>query len=239
MGIANPMISSLLLPIAILPVLLASPEPTAIPAATGCGTVAILDQKESSRVIIAAPSPQEHVELVMEWQLNGASAEFKPASRMRDGRMESVTRMGETTLRRTILANPAEPALVIHCLADKPGDLSFRVSLTSETGATARLEDRRQLILPPTPGHPGLITARAWVLPFEADVTTENGGIAVRGEGEALILLVFSRADDPCKTLNATLERLGNTYDKGHFPPNPAKIWQGLVADLSTSEDKP
>lgn len=125
------------------------------------------------------------------------------------GMARMVVRTDDTTHTRTVLVNRRDRAVFIHLLANKPGALSFRV-----TAGGARLENRRELVSEkPTP-------SRVIVWPFESDVTPAEASLAVRGEGEALIVWNFGPA--------TLWDDLARRYDPGSDPPNPVKIWQGL-----------
>ena len=177
---------------------------------------------------------QDEVELKIDWlNLEGGVAGFTRAFCPTDGRIRSVHKLGNTTITRTVIAARADDAIFIHLIADQPGALAFRVTLGGAAAADARIEDRRQLILPAGKGR---LAAHVWVLPFESDVASEGHSISVRGEGEALIVW-----DDAVgKPLAATLSQLGTRYDPGHSPPDPAKIWHGVLANhLKSAENSP
>ncbi len=176
------------------------------------------------------PRPDE-VELKIEWlDKDERAADHSRSIHPKDGRVRSVHRIGQTTITRTAVATGEDDAIFIHLLADQPGALSFRVTLGGPPAAEARIEDRRQLILPAGPGH---LAAQVWVLPFESDVASEGNSITVRGEGEALIVWNFA----PGKAHDTTLATLGMRYDPGYLPPNPAKIWQGILGTLRKSAE--
>ncbi len=112
----------------------------------------------------------------------------------------------------SVFLSKAESLLVVHLLADKPGALNFRVSLLSHA---SRIKDRREL------DSKGL---RVWVLPFESDVETDGDGLAVRGEGEALILLAVGSPQE----LDGRFRALGLKYDGRDSFPDLTKVWAGL-----------
>ena len=176
------------------------------------------------------PRPDE-VDLKIDWlspvnEIAGFTRAFSPT----DGRIRSVHQVGKTTITRTVIATRDEDAIFIHLIADQPGALSFQVTLGGGAAAEARIEDRRQLTLP---AEKSRLAAHIWVLPFESDVASEGQSISVRGEGEALIVWNYAGA----KPLAATLANLGSRYDPGHNPPDPAKIWQGIVESLGKSAE--
>ena len=176
------------------------------------------------------PRPDE-VGLKIDWlDKDGRAAGFTRSIHPKHGRIRSVQRVGQTTITRTVIAAGDEAAIFIHFIADQPGALSFRVTLGGPPAAEARIEDRRQLILPAGADH---LAAHVWVLTFESDVASEGNSITVRGEGEALIVWNFAAG----KTLDTTLANLGARYDPGHLPPNPAKIWQGIQRTLGKSTE--
>ena len=175
-----------------------------------------------------SPTPLDSFDLRIDWLTGeGALANLRQPSLLADGRIESTYQQGKTTFTRTVLVTRKEKAVFIHLLADKPGALSFRVSLN----IPAHVEDRRQLVATADSG----LFARVWVLPFEAEVTKEGQSIVVRGEGEALIVVNFSHEKGAGKTLSQTLSNLGNTHDPGHSPPAPSRIWQGVLKAHATA----
>ncbi len=177
---------------------------------------------------------QDEVDLAITWlNLEGGVAGFTRAFCPTDGRIRSVHKVVNTTITRTVIAARADDAIFIHLIADQPGALAFRVTLGGTAAADARIEDRRQLILPAGIGR---LAAHVWVLPFESDVASEGHSISVLGEGEALIVWNY----DVGKPLAATLSQLGTRYDPGHNPPDPAKIWHGVLANhLKSAENSP
>jgi hypothetical protein len=112
----------------------------------------------------------------------------------------------------TVFLSKAESLLAVHLLADKPGALNFRVCLLSNA---YRIKDRREL------DSKGL---RVWVLPFESDVEPDGEGLAVRGEGEALILLATGSRQE----LDGRFRALGLKYDGRDSFPDLTKVWDGL-----------
>lgn len=187
-------------------------------------------RRQVADISTTLPRPDE-VALKIDWLGNDArAAGFIRSIHPQDGRIRSVQRVGQTTITRTVVAAGEDGAIFIHLLADQPGALSFRVTLGGPPAVEARIEDRRQLILPAGAGHPA---AHVWVLPFESDVASEGNSITVRGEGEALIVWNFGAG----KPLDTTLARLGTRHDPGHLPPNPAKIWQGILGTQPKSAE--
>lgn len=112
----------------------------------------------------------------------------------------------------SVFLSTTESLLVVHLLADKPGGLNFRVSLLSHP---SHIKDRREL------DSKGL---RVWVLPFESDVEPDGSGLAVRGEGEALILVAFG----PRHELDGRFQALGQKFDGRDSFPDLTKVWAGL-----------
>jgi hypothetical protein len=115
-----------------------------------------------------------------------------------------------------VFLSKAEKLLVVHLHSDKPGALSHEVALELPDGRMARVRDRREL------DSSGV---RAWVLPFESDVETTDKGLAVRGEGEMMILL----ATGSRRELDSRIQALGLKYDERETFPNLAKVWSGLL----------
>lgn len=209
------------------------------PAAIDDGNVLFFDTLAKTRVRATPAKAKNFVELEVLWMLEKAAApKFQPSAPISNGLCRSVTRIGNTTFTRTLLASKRENAVFIHCLVNKPGELSLRVSIAGQD-STVRIEDRRQLILSPQPEAPAGLAAHVWVLPFESDVASRDSSIEVRGEGEALIILRFSEQNATDRSLADTLLKLGETYDAGHFPPDPSKIWRGVLEAHAAPVDKP
>ncbi len=170
------------------------------------------------------------VALKIDWlATDGPVANFKRSINFGHGLARSTYRIGETTITRTVVAAREDDTVLIHFLADKPGALSFRVSLSAPVTASVRIENRRQLILTPPAAAAASLAAHVWVLPFESEVTPEGQSITVRGEGEALILWNFGPANATTDALTDPWLKLGQRYDPGHFPPAPTRIWQGIL----------
>ncbi|MEO7100091.1 MAG: hypothetical protein ABI162_12070 [Luteolibacter sp.] len=180
-----------------------------------------------------SPTPLDSFDLRIDW-LTGeyGLANIRQPSLLADGRIESAYQHGKTTFTRTVVAARKEKAVFIHLLTDKPGALSFRVSLN----IPAHVEDRRQLVATADSG----LSAHVWVLPFEAEVAEEGQSIVVRGEGEALIVVNFSHENGAEKALSQTFSNLGAIHDPGHSPPDPSRIWQGVIrASAAAPADSP
>ncbi len=195
------------------------------------GGVLFLDS--AARTEIRGVTPAGTVDLKIDWLAeNGEMGQFQAPTALKDGRIQSTCRIGTTTITRTLLTGKNDKAVFIHFLADQPGALSFRVSLGTSPPSQVRIEDRRQLIASPAESGP---SARLWVLPFEAEVKSEGQSIVVRGEGEAMIVLNFSKEKSAEQTLSQTLSNLGTLYNPGHFPPDPTRIWQGVLKARTTA----
>ncbi len=157
-------------------------------------------------------------DLLFEWLEPGREA---PVPRETPaGRFISRWRVGTSTITRTILADPESGAIFVHLLADMPGSLGFKVSLAPDGGGEVAREDRRQLVWRRDGRE-----VRVWVLPFESDVEGADGGIRVRGEGEALVIL--DAGEGPRGT---TFKALAEKFDPGREPADPGKIWRGIAA---------
>lgn len=115
-----------------------------------------------------------------------------------------------------VFLSRAEKLLVVHLHSDKPGTLSYEVALELPHGRKARIRDRREF------DSRGV---RAWVLPFESDVETTGQGLAVRGEGEMMILLATGSRHE----LDSRIAALGLKYDGRERFPDLAKVWAGLL----------
>ncbi len=173
-------------------------------------------------------SPEVDLEITWHTKDGPAITDFKRAIQTRHGLVRSTYRIGETTITRTVLAAREDGMVLIHFLADKPGALTFHVTLSSKSPTHVHIEDQRQLVLTPY-GDTASVASRAWLLPFESEVTNESGYLTVRGEGEALILWNFSPANSPADAPADTWLKLGKRYDPGHSPPSPTRIWQGIL----------
>ena len=166
----------------------------------------------------------------------GFKRTFQPLA----GIARSTHQIGSTTITRTVIAAEEEDAVFIHLIADQPGALSFRVTFGISGEGEAKIEDRRRFVRPAVADQPDSLGAEVWVLPFESDVATEDDSIAVRGEGEAMILIAYAAARETTLPLAETLARLGKRYDPGHLPPDPSKIWHGVLANhLKSAENSP
>lgn len=146
-----------------------------------------------------------------------------------DGRFRSVYRVRSTTIFRTVLASKQDGVIYVHFHADQPGALSFKTTISSTVPSVVRVEDRRQLILAPIDHAPNHPAAHIWVIPYESDVSGNDDSISLMGEGEALIVFAFGSDGKESSTLAKTWEQIGERYDPGHTPPNPSKVWQGVL----------
>jgi hypothetical protein len=187
---------------------------------------------------LAAPAK---VELKIEWLAGDEQpVDFTRSILPADRVVRSSYRLGGTRITRTVIADEEERAIFIHLIADKPGALSFRVILSVSGEGEPKIEDRRQLVRTAAAAQPASIGVHVWVLPFESDVAPDGDSIIVRGEGEALILLTYATASETTKPLAETLARLGRRHDPDHNPPDPAKIWHGVLANhLKSAENSP
>lgn len=117
-------------------------------------------------------------------------------------------RVGSATVTEDVFAAKGGVLWVIHARSDMPGSLEFRVELGDE----AEVEGRRLL----REGE-----SRAWVFPMESDVSTVDGGIEVRGEGEALVVAGSGEA------AVAAMRELGVEEDRVE---DVRELWQRLDA---------
>lgn len=111
----------------------------------------------------------------------------------------------------TIFFSRSEDLLVVHLHADRPGALNFQASLADQI----RIEDRREILS----RH-----LHVWVLPFESDVETRGPGLAVRGEGEALILVAARNRGTSSERFRA----LARKFDGRDTFPDLTRVWAGL-----------
>ena len=89
----------------------------------------------------------------------------------------------------------------------------------------AQIKDRRELV------SGGL---RVWVLPFESDVEpSTEGGLVVKGEGEAMILLAAGKEPE----IGSRFKALGVKHDNRELFPDLTKIWSGLLESQESSGD--
>ncbi len=136
-------------------------------------------------------------------------------------RISSTHQIGKITVTRTILASARADCILIHVIADQPGEVAFRARFLSDT--PAKMVDRREIVLPGEKIH-----AHAWIITFESDVSDDGkGSITVLGEGEALILLNLT-SDPENKPIAGTWIRLGEKHDPNQTPPNPHLVWEAL-----------
>jgi hypothetical protein len=174
--------------------------------------------------------PDTATQLHLEWL--GTAPEWRTTTlHLASGRTVSTFRIGTTTITRTLVTDPTSGAAYLHLLADHPGALSFRATLTAPGNTPTLIEDRRQLTRPL--GENGQNQARAWILPFESDVETSGTSILLRGEGEALIILNIGPNTGPLSPSTA-FKNLTQRHDPGQPHPNPAKLWHGILASLPT-----
>lgn len=170
--------------------------------------------------------------VTIEWLTDAGPGTFGRVLEV-DGRVVSRLRIGQTTVTRTVLADPGGGPIFIHLLADMPGALAFRVTLVPPAEGPVSIENRRQLVWTAAgAGEPPEVReARLWVLPFESEVGPEDAAIVVRGEGEALIVLDFGT-----ESREETLAGLGRNYDPGRTPPDPVRIWHGVSAAAAAGQ---
>lgn len=178
------------------------------------------------------------VDLKIQWFFQGMEVcDFTRGVPDGEGRLRSTYRLGDTTVTRTVVGGAVGDAIFLHFLADKPGLLSFRASLSGAPPFKVQVEDRRGLILVPVGDPASRPRSEALVLPFEADVTRGDDFIEVRGEGEALIIWTYCAENVPGRRSIEIFSALGRQYDPGHSPPDPSRIWQGILANFPKSTD--
>lgn len=176
----------------------------------------IRESREATLVEISRKAEGHKVAFKIDWQLDGDNPGGFKTTATSDQSLVTTFTIGDTSFTRTIVADRESGLLIIHALADQPGDLAFTVKFTTPPGG--RVMNRRELV------HATIGTPfRAWVIPFESDVTDDGKGvISLAGEGEAMVILdPAGRAADP-------LSRLGEKDDPSSDPPDPQKIWQAV-----------
>lgn len=174
--------------------------------------------------LLSKPLPP-HAILSIEWlNQNPPPVDFHTEGKD-DKVAASSLRMGTTHISRTFVSTG--DAIILHFLADKPGDLSFRASLIPPPGkGETAVKDRRKLVWN-SPEKDGPL-ARVWVIPFESDVETDGNAITLRGEGECLVIFNFAEPDPGAKPVEDTWQRLIDAHDPGAEPADPTKIWQAI-----------
>lgn len=227
-------------PILLLLIASAVAEPLALTRGT---VVAMVEDTPTSTTINALPAPlllpkeKDKVEkqaappaiatLRIEWlNQDPPPTGFAVEPRRNDHLIVSGHHLGRTGITRTLLAT--EEAVFLHIVADQPGAISFRASLTSPGPGKTTLRDRNDLIREGPGDHPARAFVR--VIPFESDVEEENGCITLRGEGECLLIFSFALRDDPEKPVSGIWKRLSAALDSGAEHPDPVKIWQTISA---------
>ena len=185
-------------------------------------------QDDYNRAMVAAllskPLPP-HATLSIEWlNQNPPPADFQTSGT--DGKVAaSSLRMGTTHISRTFISTG--DAIILHFIADKPGDISFRASLIPPDGkGETVVKDRRELVWS-APAKDGPL-ARVWVIPFESDVETEGNTLTLRGEGECLVIFNFAQRNSAQNPIENTWQRLIDTHDPGADPADPTKIWAAI-----------
>lgn len=152
-------------------------------------------------------------DLGLRWLGGGSVTGYRRSLDLSTGIATVTFERNGARITETVFLSRVESALVVHLRADKPGALDFEVALAP----AAKIKDRRELVAN------GL---RVWVLPFESDVEpSPNGGLAVKGEGEAMILLAAGKEAGVADRFRA----LGTRYDQRDLFPDLTKVWAGLL----------
>lgn len=128
---------------------------------------------------------------------------------------------GGVQFTETVFISAADKVLVVHLLAGKPGSLNFRAAVSGPTPGLPEIRDRRELVAP---------GVHAWVLPFESDVRSDRGGVAVEGEGEALVIVAFGQGH-----LAGRFSAIGEKYAQRAVFPDLIKVWEGLLSAQTAS----
>lgn len=141
----------------------------------------------------------------------------------------STHRLGKTGITRTILATPE--AFFVHIVADQPGAIAFRTTLTSTRDGKTTPSGRNELLWASADHAPAKAYVR--VIPFESDVEADGDAIVLRGEGECLVIFSLTMLDSPEKPLSGTWQRLAAILDPGEEHPDPSKIWQVILSQAA------
>lgn len=171
----------------------------------------------------------------LDWLAKDAKVtNYQRTLNLQDGTVVTTFNRGGVGFTWTVFATDEQDLIVTHLRADKPGALNFRVSLSSESPAKARVEDRRILIFEgKSEGKP--FAARAWVFPMESEVTPGDKEITVRGEGEALILLAATRDPEQIAKLQDRIKPLGFGGDDH---PDIFQVWTNLLEHHTAAHRK-
>lgn len=177
------------------------------------------------------------IDETVKFEINWLSGKVAPANfRNLEEKKKYITSshlIEKTTVTRTILASAEADCILIHVIADQPGEVALQARFQSDT--PTQIQDRRELVIPG-----GKILAHAWIIPFESDVVDDGkGAISVTGEGEALILLNISENTKEQLIAN-TWDRLGERYDPCGTPPNPDVVWEAVkkAQDINKNDTK-
>lgn len=195
---------------------------------------------EAGAILLSEFKDAPPITLSFAWLGNDVLEDRGHAVHASDGRFRSVYRVRSTTIFRTVLASKEDGVVYVHFHADQPGALSFKTTLSAASASTVKIEDRRQLILTPDSNPETNPAAHVWVIPYESDVSGNEDAISLMGEGEALIVFALSPDGNSATELAKTWEKIGERYDPGHSPPNPSKVWQGVLeAHQKSAENSP
>ncbi len=190
--------------------------------------------RQTEEIIKTFPKDEE-VELKIDWLGSETPEDFHRTLFPTAGIARSQYRLAGATITRTVLVDPKDGNIFIHLLADKPGALSFRVSLDATGFGQTFIKDRRQLVRSTPDRDAASISAHVWVIPFESDVSPGGDAIFLRGEGEALILLTYATGPQAPAALATAWKKLGDLHDPGQSPPSPDKIWHAVLGDRRKS----
>lgn len=216
--------------------LLDSPDRTALRGFTAQSK----ETRESTPQVAGSPTnapPSKHyVDFTLDWLNREPATNFQRSVDPVTGIVRSRCQLGNAKVTRTVLVDPNDGTVFIHLLANLPGALSFRASLTTSESAAPRLEDRRELVI----SSADTLSAHLRVVPFESDVAPDGNSIVVRGEGEALIVLSYATGRNAPKLLAETWKSLADRHDAGNIPPDPTRIWHGVLTQrLKSDENSP
>jgi hypothetical protein len=169
-------------------------------------------------------APREHIGSLWIDFLDGdlATTRYRRSLNLGEGTANAYWRRDGASFTMTTMVSDVDDVIIVHLLANMPGALGFRVRLTgpkgnsdSPVGMPTGNRGELRLVGPD-------FTTHAWAVPFESEVAPVKEGMAIRGEGEAMI--VISTSKDPTKAA-AAFTALAAKYDGRDEHPDFGKLW--------------